>query len=754
MTRLENQALSLGFDRLGRLVAIVNRRTGVNYLAPAPLPVSPFVLDVYSANQAFFIRDPEEEQTGGFSLAEPAPVTAEPGDLVHLLATETAPPVLAQEVTANGQRLSWSYKLAHAITVECRVELGRAAETAVFSINVQNPGPANPAEAMRVYRVKYPLVAGIQIAGQPPLNWLARPFAQGELIPNPAQHEFQRSEPNFIRKDKPGIRTNLLTYPGWASMPWMDIYYADPQKPEVASGLYLASYDPSFQQLDLAAVPDSATNTVALDIRTLAFLEPGQAWESQRFMLGVHAGDWHWAGDRYRADAQAWLKPWNGPDWVRQDDGWFGSGGPNYQFADLPALLDDARWLGLNYLQLWSEMIERVGPERQRKPYYCFFLPDPARGGEKAITRGIKEVRRRGGHIGFYSNVWTFDAQLPEPLLPLRDEIPKDIPLPDWRAEFCHYASVFPDGHREAGDYIHGYAGMCLGAEGYRDYLSSWIVDRYVRKYGVDAWYLDSCPVTMFNAARVCFSQEHGTAHPHGVGRGAIDLVRLLRERSENRTKLAITSETVSDCLMQYNSHALGIEMVGGLTNWPRPEIYSYSFPEHPIYSGTCNNQAGLVNFYPDRPPRLTHQDAMDRVFLMGYRFDVLAYPLKRDDAYILYLKDLIALRQQIKADLYASAFRDTVGLGPLPEKVEAKVFRHARAASLTLTLLDRRETKAAFELTVDLAALQMGGLKTAVLHPLRMVPLDITLRAAADTSVVLRIPERTTAPAALILRP
>ena len=78
---------------------------------------------------------------------------------------------------------------------------------------------------------------------------------------------------------------------------------------------------------------------------------------------------------------------------------------------------------------------------------------------------------------------------------------------------------VFPDGSREAGNFTQGYSGMCPAAKGYQDYVLSWVLDRYIRRYGVDAWYFDSMPVTMFAASRICFSSEHGPRQPHGVGR-------------------------------------------------------------------------------------------------------------------------------------------------------------------------------------------------------------------------------------------
>ena len=48
------------------------------------------------------------------------------------------------------------------------------------------------------------------------------------------------------------------------------------------------------------------------------------------------------------------------------------------------------------------------------------------------------------------------------------------------------------------------------------------------------------------------------------------------------------------------------------------------------------------------------------------------------------------------------SDFKDTMGLGQLPAKVEAKVFRHREGKSLTITLLDRRSEQRPFDVTLE----------------------------------------------------
>jgi hypothetical protein len=736
---LENECLRLTFDPgNGGLVSMVNRKTGSECLAqPADSP--PFVLDIVSANKNYYIKDYSLREFGGFSLADPDSINFYPGDIRRLRAESR---LLASDIAAvaGGVRLTCTYEVPPSLTVITTVTVRNGSPVTIWTIRVRNDPAARPREDLRLFRVAFPVLERLALGGNHDDDFLARPFAQGQLIPDPASYAFH-TPANWAKRD------NVLTYIGWATMPWQDLY-------DQRGGIFLASYDPSFQQIDMETAPDAGRASISMDIRTLADLWPGRTWVSQEFAVAVHEGDWHWAADAYREASSAILAPVPKPEWVRNADGWFGTGGGNYRYEDLPAMYEQAKWLGLTYLQVWSEMLEPVDEKGNRKGYYAFFLPDPERGGEKALREAVKKIRADGGHIGFYSNAWTFDATLPQPLEKYRAVIPAGITVPDWWREFRSYASVFPDGSREAGDYTRegGYAGMCVGAEGWQDYLAFWIGEKYVRDYGVDAWYIDSFPVTMFGAARICFSTEHGAEHPHGVGRGCLELLRKLRERSAGAANLAIASETVSDALAQYQSHALGLELVGSLMNHPKPEIYAYSFPEFPIFSGTCNNYNGTNLYYPGETGKFTHEDALNRVFLIGNRFDVIGWPLKTDNPYWVYVKKLIALRKAVKSELLASHFRDDIGLGSLPPKVEAKVFRHTRGESLTLTIVDRRERKEPFDLSVDPRPHGVSGLRTAALYTFEGGK-PIAMKKGPGGTIVLRIPSRTENPAAIVVR-
>jgi hypothetical protein len=690
---LENEFLRISVDaQTGAILGIANRKTHTEYMARRQVAQAPLIVDAYSANQAVYFRDLFEKQSGGFSTFDPQVAAGAKGDLVHLREPLQAGVQVTTERTNAFSRITCAYRLPGGIVATYSLTVRSNSPSTEWRAWVENQGGEMPSDDRRVYRVAFPVLEGLRLGEQHESNNLARPYAQGELVPDPSAYEFLRP--------KHKVPIYVLTYPGWASMSWQDLYAPG------LGGLYLASYDLSFQQMDLESWPDKSAGTLTLDCRTLAFLEPGQSWTSQLFEVAVHEEDWHWGADHYREWARGHHRPYTGPDWVRKEcDGWLGTGVPTRSYRDYLAMFEDARWLGLDYLQIWSEMLENVGPNKSRKPYYCFLWPDPERGGEAELTRTVREIRAKGGHIGFYHNLWTWDSELAKGLEQWRDQLPPDVHVPDWWGEARRWASVFPDGSREAGNFTHGYSGMCPAARGYQDYVLSWVLDRYIKRYGVDTWYFDSMPVTMFAAARICFSGEHGPIQPHGVGRGMLPLLERLHDGALPLVNLAVTSETVNDALMQLNSHALGLELIEGVTRYPHPEIYTYTFPEHAIFSGTCNGAgSGLHYYYPElETPR--REDTMNRVFLMGYRFDILASQINRNDSFYNYLHGLIALRQAVKADLYASDFRDDLGLGPLPERVYAKLFRHRHGQSLTVNLVDRRPfPKAPFDLIIDLA--------------------------------------------------
>ena len=263
------------------ILGITNRKTNTEYLTQGRAAKPPFILDTYSANQAIYIRDPFERQSGGFSLYNPAAPAGSPGDLAHVRDAVPGGVSVAKEEGGDTSRVTAVHSLAHGIVVTYSITVRKNSPLTEWKIQVDNRGGETPANDRRVYRVAFPVLEGLRIGDRHEANYLARPYAQGELIPDPASYAFTRP--------KSSVPINVLTYIGWASMPWQDLYAAD------GGGLYLASYDKTFQQVDLETWPDRDAGSITIDMRTLAFLEPGQSWTSQPFEVAVHEGDWHWA---------------------------------------------------------------------------------------------------------------------------------------------------------------------------------------------------------------------------------------------------------------------------------------------------------------------------------------------------------------------------------------------------------------------------------------------------------------------------
>ena len=69
---LENDFFRISIDaNSGAIIGIDNCKTNTEYVISRQNAKPPFIVDVYSANQAIYIRDPFEKQSGGFSLYNP-----------------------------------------------------------------------------------------------------------------------------------------------------------------------------------------------------------------------------------------------------------------------------------------------------------------------------------------------------------------------------------------------------------------------------------------------------------------------------------------------------------------------------------------------------------------------------------------------------------------------------------------------------------------------------------------------------------
>jgi len=267
----------------------------------------------------------------------------------------------------------------------------------------------------------------------------------------------------------------------------------------------------------------------------------------------------------------------------------------------------------------------------------------------------------------------------------------------------------------------------------WQSYLAEWIA-RWHDEYGADVWYLDSFPVHGYGLGPASYSLH--LDHPQSLGAGQIGLLKRIRERFGGPM---LYEGVACAAFLPWTNWCLGTELSFGSGTWSRPEVFVYSFGDvYPVFSGTCNTWAGIGAIWPDlKQPR--HEDAMNLVFLLGERFDAIGlHPLKPDDPYGQHLRALVALRAKVREVTYGGRMLDELGLSGMPAGVEARVFVREQPAGAVVTVVDRREERAAWELRVDTSALPWPpGLKRCQALPLDGAEQEVTAEARGPTLAV-----------------
>ena len=194
---LENEFLRISVDaQTGAIVDITNRKSHIAYMARTSVAKPPFIVNAYSANQSVFIHDEFEKQSGGFSLYDPA-APAVKGDLSSLREGIPGSTEVTEETTPAFRRVWCRYLLPGGIAVRYSITVRPGSPLTEWRIFVDNRGGETPARDQRVYRVAFPFLEGLRIGAAHENNFLARPYAQGELIPDPTTYEYKRPSRSY-----------------------------------------------------------------------------------------------------------------------------------------------------------------------------------------------------------------------------------------------------------------------------------------------------------------------------------------------------------------------------------------------------------------------------------------------------------------------------------------------------------------------------------------------------------------------------
>ena len=590
-TVLQNSRLSITFSNTdGSVRSITNRKTRTPCIAEGAQPCFPFVVR---------LKEP------GF------------GRWRESLGAETEGLQFAHKLTGvkDGQQLDLTYKYTkQKITVLVKVRLPHDADATTWTISIDNRSK------LKVCEMHFPSIAGIRIGRK----------SEDDFVVMPAG---MRGGYRFADSSK--VR-HYAQYIGHGNMQWMDIY-GDPAKGGKC-GIYMGAHDKQLIGCRPCSVGDGKHGAMMTIVKYVG-VAPGTRWASDPFVVAVHEGDWHRGADIYSAWAHSWMKMPRPPRWLKMCDGWD----------------DFGRDIGKEFARWHSE----------RKYGLRFRYP----GNEKEFSASIAKERASGRRISHYFNGQCFRVdQATKGLRKMYPELPAGLKIPPWselgkatvRTPDGGYAGQYPRGPREKWtvmtpngipcyDYI-----MCPASRQWRDWLTYWIVEKYVKEYKADVIYFDQ---TAAAGIKNCHDPSHGHVHPGVWAFGSAGMVEeIVTKARKINPDFVMAIEGSADCLGQFaDIHVISKSAV---MKDPTiyPEIFSYTFPEFIIFDGYNNgraNEKGSVVF--------------DKIFIRGHRFDLISRGA--------YDKAGVALRRAVKGWQYRAKFRDTVGLTVSGESVQAKLF-------------------------------------------------------------------------------
>ncbi|NOY80719.1 MAG: hypothetical protein GXP31_06910 [Kiritimatiellaeota bacterium] len=672
---LANEKVRLAFDaHTGAVISLKDLETGQE-LRPRGEPEPLFSLDAVSFQKhPMFFREE---------------------DVMSLEASAQTARVCKVERRADGtQVLSVVHAFREGVTVRAAVELPRDSQISKWKIRVENRLPKRPREAVIVHRVAFPQLGGLRASESDKTQTLAWPEHTGFLIREPARKT---------------TKAKRIESPGGASMSWLDL--SGPK-----GGLYLASHDvkPAYQTI-LESKGDPKSGEVSLTVRRWSLLWPQKVWQPAACSVGLHGGDWHWSADRYREWFYSSVPVRPTPQWVRDEDAWMmDGGGPNRAtFADIAHVLTKAQNMGSNYVQSWQHHMATEHGEMNAGQ-----MPNVYGGTEDEFRGAIRNVHKRGGHIGFYFHGTDLETRLGGMLNQpkYRQKFPPDVvrrlPRPDPLSDGWLAAAVMSP----AGAYVMGWpTGIdtwrgCLGSNVWSDWCYYWIVEKYAREYKSDAWYQDGSP---WLGNGVCFHPNHGHDGPLPLGQANIDFGnRVVKGVSSD---FAILSESVCDRFMNFQTHSLWAAGLGKEDS--EPALFIYTHPRFPLFCGTVlyfGGSPGLgKSFFRGRIEKPSFADVLRYSLLYGGRFDLFGGPIRDGAEYLTPAvkaeRDIVMLRRSVHDDFEQCAFKDRIGLSGIPDGVEARVFVRGDRKGALITVLDFRSERPAFTFSFDAAAHNLG---------------------------------------------
>jgi len=528
--------------------------------------------------------------------------------------------------------------------ISCRWRLDAEAGpegTSSWTIRVENN-----AEDLTVVEVLFPVVRGIQLGQNHADEVLVFPHHAGEKIVDPALTIASDRYMRFWRagtvRGADGIYSREIDYCGLASMTWMDLYSPAPNGG--FSGLYMASYDPSFVLTGVRSEsggPDFPW--CGLGFRKYVPVAPGECWASAPCIIAVHDGDWHWGAAQYRR----WILEHISLSDVPSDLAMESAVCPRYDFkqnqsichryTEIPEMYEQARAEGIThfFISAWN----RQGFDTD----YPEFVPDMELGSSWNLARGCEYVRDHGGFSTFYINVRLFDLE--------SDFFPT---LGRTWAIKNHDGAMF---HETYGPRM--FAVICPDCEEWR----KWVADTagwMVKAFGARGIYLDQLgsaePFPCYGAGHA--HSGRSPAHHGRYNHGYLKMIREVRDRTRDLDPSSFLM--IENCGDIYSQYAYANLTWNGAFYDEFFNMYKYTFPEF--------IQVNMVNprRIADRAERAAwfYKDVA-RAFVLGSVFwtELGDRFCEEDDCLLDYFRAALRLRTQAAPYIAHGVYQDDLGI-------------------------------------------------------------------------------------------
>jgi hypothetical protein len=289
------------------------------------------------------------------------------------------------------------------------------------------------------------------------------------------------------------------------------------------------------------------------------FAASGASWESPELSLGIHSGDWHWGGDRYRTWLASWAEPADVPRKVQE-------------------LIGGLREIGIKtpdgeVANAYGSMVSLARQVREaphgvaflvagwmydgHDTYYPEYVPIPDLGGERGLVEAVDRVHELGVAVTAYVNGRLCNVET--------DTYRKHGKgwsvlgrAPGLGVNSTDFFELHEEWNRSWDRTKPGegwFAVMCPDVKGWQDHLVG-EVSRVIGRYRFDGIFLDQ-PGSYYG--ELCYNRKHGHTTPATAwGPGLLELFRRVRREMRRLDSDSILwTEGMNDAFGQYMDYSM-----------------------------------------------------------------------------------------------------------------------------------------------------------------------------------------------------